>query len=113
MTEEARRILADVAGGEHEDTDIETLIEINLFIAREFFMKAYERTRNGLLFLPKLSKFESKVPYQESLWQFIIQLIGKMLNRYEKAESVFKQIQPDWNALSSLRILRQQITEWE
>ncbi|RJP33241.1 MAG: hypothetical protein C4527_04870 [Candidatus Omnitrophota bacterium] len=113
MTQEAHRILADIAGGEHEDTDIETLIEINLFIAREFYMKAYERARQGLLFQPKLSRFESKVPYQESLWQFIMQLIDKILVRLETAEAVFRAVKSEWRAVSSLRELRRHIAEWE
>ncbi len=113
LSQEAYRILADAVGGDHEETDIETLIEINLFLAREFYMKAYERARQGLLFLPKLSCYESKLPYQEVLWQFIIQLIDKIIAKLEKSRTTFRDIKPAWNAVESLQELRKQIDEWE
>ncbi len=113
LANDAVRILMENDNKESEDTCIDSLFEINLLATRESYMEAYEQTRQGLLFMPRQNREENSAPFKESLWLFLNHLIDKIVDRMEKAEPVFKSIKPDWNAVNSLKTLKERLTEWE
>lgn len=113
LANDTARILMESEEKNRADSCIDALFGINLLSTREYYMEAYEEARQGLLFLPRQYREENSVPFKESLWLFISHLVDKILARLEKAEPVFLQIKPDWNAVSSLRILRERLKEWE
>ncbi len=107
------RALMDNKVKNRPDSCIDALFEINLLSTREYYMAAYEQARQGLLFLPRQYREENSVPFKESLWLFINHLVDRMLTRLEKAEPVFHQTKPNWNAVNSLRVLKNRLKEWE
>ncbi|MBN2325899.1 MAG: hypothetical protein JXR73_02005, partial [Candidatus Omnitrophica bacterium] len=113
LAADAVRILMESEDKERADACIDALFEINLLSTREYFMKAYEDARQGLLFLPRQYREENSAPFKESLWLFINHLMDKIIARLEKAKPVFLQVQPNWNALESLRLLKERLKEWE
>jgi len=113
LSNETMRRLADSLNKEQDDSSLNILYEINMLVKREYFMKAYERARQGLLFSSSLRREESALPVKEALWQFVNQIVGKILYRIERAEPVFRALKPEWNAAASLRALHSRLTEWE
>jgi hypothetical protein len=113
LANEAVRMLVKKETKESEDSCIDSLFEINLLATRETYMEAYEQARQGLLFMPRQQREENSVPFKESLWLFLNHLIDKIVDRMEKAEPVFQSIKPDWNAVNSLKTLKERLTEWE
>ncbi|MEW6234431.1 MAG: hypothetical protein AB1656_03500 [Candidatus Omnitrophota bacterium] len=113
LSNETMRRLADSLKQEPDDSSASLLYEINMLVKREYFLKAYERARQGLLFSSSLRRDESALPLKEALWQFVNQIVGKILFRIERAEPVFRALKPEWNAAASLRALHSRLVEWE
>jgi hypothetical protein len=91
----------------HSDT--ETLLTINQEIVHGRFINAYEKARQALLFQSKQANQEKYIPLRECLWQLVQHIINTMIEKLEESESLFKTSKPDWNAVSSLHQLRNQI----
>jgi len=114
LAADAVRLLRESAEKDRSDAScIDALFEINLLSTREFYTRAYEMAREGLLFMPRARRQENSAPFKESLWLFVNHLVDKILARLEKAEPVFRSIQRDWNAVASLRRLKDRLKEWE
>lgn len=97
-----------------EDNDYtQSLFEVNFLIAEQFFMQAYDKARQLLLFTPKHIRQENMLPYRETLWQFINQIITEVKSRIEAVAPLFLQIKPEWQAVESLRLLHDKLKEWE
>lgn len=81
-----------------------TLIEINLLLARGFYVQAYEKARTALIFARKHQLAPDSL-YMASLWQFCRQAVSEMIQTLNGAEPVFMQIDPAWNAVKPLEDL--------
>lgn len=89
-------------GGMHQE--YAELIEINLLLARGFYVKAYEQARTALIFARKHQLAPDSL-YMASLWQFCRQAVSEMIQTLKDAEPVFMQIDPVWNAVQPLEDL--------
>jgi len=110
--------------GQHEDMlsrftledaindEFKTIIEINLLLAQGYYTQAYEQARQALIFAKNTGQEPGSL-YVVSLWQFCRQILHEMKNKLSTAEPVFRLIQPDWNAVTSLQKLYEQIEERE
>ena len=83
LSQEIQSILFQAAQEDMDESDINTLVEINLLAAREHYIKAYERARRALLHSSKQSKYESRVPFRECLWQLIHYILENIETRIE------------------------------
>lgn len=81
-----------------------TLIEINMLLARGFYVQAYEQARHALIFARKHQLAPDSL-YMASLWQFCRQAVNEMIQTLKDAAPVFLQIDPAWNAVDSLEDL--------
>ncbi|MGC9330083.1 MAG: hypothetical protein ACP5I1_20775, partial [Candidatus Hinthialibacter sp.] len=99
LAADAVRVLMENEDKNSADARIDALFEINLLATREYYMKAYEEARQGLLFLPRQYREENSAPFKESLWLLINHLMDKIIAKMEKAKPVILEIQPTWNAL--------------
>lgn len=80
------------------------LIEINLLLARGFYVQAYEKARTALIFARKHQLAPDSL-YMASLWQFCRQAVSEMIQTLNGACPVFLQIDPAWNAVKPLEDL--------
>ncbi len=112
-SQQAEKIIKKSAASDSIEFSIDTLFDINLLTVRQYYIQAYEKARQSLLFTPKSYKEENQIPFKESLWQFIQLQINEIVHRLEQAEVAFRQIRPQWKAVESLRALQKRLTEWD
>ena len=89
--------------------DIQTLFEINQAIVQGYYLQAYEKARQTLLFQSRKADQERYIPLRECLWHMIHQIFEKMLNKVEQSKDLFRQIKKEWDAITPLDKLRDQI----
>lgn len=105
LAEEMKSILDE----ELYPDEIHDLLAINEKLSRGFAIHAYERARQTLLFQPPSTGSDQVIPLRECLWQFIVLSLETILPILEQAAPVIRQMKPEWDAISPLQTLREQI----
>ena len=100
---------ADNLEDDLNNEDLQTLIEINEAIIKGYYIQAYELARQTLLFQSRKTDQDRYIPLRECLWQMIYQIFEKMLEKVEQSKDFFRQIKKEWDAITPLNKLRDQI----
>ncbi|MBD3268207.1 hypothetical protein GF373_16200 [bacterium] len=99
----------ELLGNQAAQNEVDLLLSINISIARGRYIEAYEEARRSLLFQPKEAELDHSVPLRECLWQLINQILDKMVQKLEPAGPRFRQMKKEWDAITPLQQLQEQI----